>query len=41
LFDKYDSNKDGKLDGDEISSMLLEVFDYFRTEEPLQEIIIG
>ena len=26
LFDKYDSNKDGKLDGDEISSLILEVF---------------
>ena len=37
LFDKYDSNKDGKLDGDEISSMILELFDQFRTEEPIQE----
>ena len=37
LFDKYDSNKDGKLDGDEISSLILEVFDYFRTEEPIPE----
>jgi len=37
FFDKYDSNKDGKLDGDEISSILLEVFDYFRTEESIQE----
>lgn len=27
LFDKYDSNKDGKLDGDEISSLILELFD--------------
>ena len=26
LFDKYDSNKDGKLDGDEISSLILELF---------------
>ena len=37
LFDKYDSNKDGKLDGDEISSLILELFDPFRTEEPIQE----
>ena len=37
MFDKYDSNKDEKLDGDEISSMLLEVFDYFRAEGPIQE----
>ena len=37
LFDKYDSNKDGKLDGDEISSLILELFDEFRTEEPIQE----
>ena len=37
MFDKYDSNKDEKFDGDEISSMLLEVFDYFRTEESIQE----
>ena len=35
LFDKYDSNKDGKLDGDEISSLILELFDPFRTEEPI------
>ena len=26
LFDKYDSNKDGKLDGDEISSLIIELF---------------
>ena len=26
LFDKYDSNRDGKLDGDEISSLILELF---------------
>ncbi|MED6306029.1 MAG: EF-hand domain-containing protein [Candidatus Thermoplasmatota archaeon] len=26
LFDKYDSDRDGKLDGDEISSLILEVF---------------
>jgi len=26
LFDKYDSNKDGKLDGDEISSLIFELF---------------
>ena len=37
LFDKYDSNKDGKLYGDEISSLILELFDPFRTEEPIQE----
>jgi hypothetical protein len=37
LFDKYDSNKDGKLDGDEISSLILELFDEFRTEDPIQE----
>ena len=37
LFDKYDSNKDGKLDGDEISSLILELFNPFRTEEPIQE----
>ena len=36
FFDKYDSNKEGKLDGDEISSILLEVFDYFRTEESIR-----
>ena len=27
----------GKLDGDEISSLILELFDPFRTEEPIQE----
>ena len=37
LFDKYDSNKDGKLDGDEISSLILEVFDGLRNEEANQE----
>ena len=37
LFDKYDSDRDGKLDGDEISSLILELFDEFRTEEPIQE----
>ena len=37
LFDKYDSDRDGKLDGDEISSLILESFDQFRTEEPIQE----
>ncbi len=37
LFDKHDSNKDGKLDGDEISSLILEFFDQFRTEETNQE----
>ena len=37
LFDNYYSNKDGKLDGDEISSLILELFDQFRTEEPIQE----
>ena len=26
LFDKYDSDRDGKLDGDEISSLILELF---------------
>ena len=26
LFDKYDSGRDGKLDGDEISSLILELF---------------
>ena len=26
LFDKHDSNKDGKLDGDEISSLIFELF---------------
>ena len=31
----YDSNKDGKLDEDEISSLILELFDEFRTEEPI------
>ena len=35
LFDKYDSNKDGKLEGDEIYFLILEVFDCFRTEEPI------
>ena len=35
LFDKYDSNKDGKLDGDEIYFLILELFDPFRTEEPI------
>ena len=38
MFDKYDSNKDGKLDGDEISSLILELFDPFRTEEPIQKL---
>ena len=38
LFDKYDSDRDGKLDGDEISSLILELFDEFRTEEPIQEL---
>ena len=37
LFDKYDSNKDGKLDGDEISFLILEVFDGLRNEEADQE----
>ena len=37
LFDKYDSNKDGKLEGDEIYFLILEVFDCFRTEEADQE----
>ena len=32
LFDKYDSNKDGKLDGDEISSLILELFHVVRNE---------
>ena len=32
LFDKHDSNKDGKLDGDEISSLILELFHVVRNE---------
>ena len=37
LFDKHDSNKDGKLDGDEISSLILELFhDYLRNEVTTQ-----
>ena len=32
LFAKYDSNKDGKLDADEVSSLLLEVFEGIRSE---------
>jgi len=38
LFDKHDSNKDGKLDGDEISSLILELFHDLRNETPNQEI---
>ena len=34
LFDKYDSNKDGKLDGDEISSLILELFDLSEPKSP-------
>ena len=37
LFDKHDSNKDGKLDGDEISSLILELFhNYLRNEVTTQ-----
>ena len=32
LFDKHDSNKDEKLDGDEISSLILELFHVVRNE---------
>ena len=36
LFDKHDSNKDGKLDGDEVTSLILELFHDLRTKEGTQ-----
>ena len=32
LFDKHDSNKDGKLDSDEVTSLILELFHDLRTK---------
>ena len=36
LFDKHDSNKDGKLDSGEITSLILELFHDLRTKEGTQ-----
>ena len=36
LFDKHDSNKDGKLDSDEVTSLILELFHDLRTKEGTQ-----
>ena len=36
LFDKHDSNKDGKLDSGEITSLILELFHDLRTKETTQ-----
>ena len=36
LFDKHDSNKDGKLDSDEVTSLILELFHDLRTKEGAQ-----
>ncbi len=36
LFDKHDSNKDGKLDSDELTSLVLELFHDLRTKESTQ-----
>jgi len=40
LFDKYDSDKDGYLDGDELSALILELYGYDR-EQSLEDFPVS